>query len=92
MQGQALTVHVCFCGGCNPHYDRVAFLHALEALYPQICFCTTQHSDYQLVLNGFLRACAGKSAKGRKTLLLASAALEQAQVTLDEWIQGEWSQ
>lgn len=27
------VVHVKYCGGCNPHYDRVAFVNALRDRY-----------------------------------------------------------
>lgn len=56
------TVAVKYCGGCNPRYDRVALVRALEAAFPGVRFVPArpgEAGDLLLVVSGCRTACAG---------------------------------
>lgn len=49
------TVKLCYCGGCNPRYDRVAAVHALCCSFPEIRFETD--GSIRVAVCGCERAC-----------------------------------
>lgn len=55
-----MRIGVKYCGGCNPHYDRVAFVKKLELDFPKYRFVAAQagNTDFILVVCGCKAACA----------------------------------
>lgn len=52
-----LTVGIRYCGGCNPRYDRVAAVKALERRFPQIAFVP---ADPRQTLNLLICGCSAQ--------------------------------
>ena len=50
------TVKLCYCGGCNPRYDRVAAVRMLSGAFPEIQFSDTD-GMIGLAVCGCERAC-----------------------------------
>lgn len=57
-----MIVQVKYCGGCNPRYDRVAFLDRLKKTFPEIDFVYKTEPGAEvstgLVICGCDTACA----------------------------------
>ena len=56
-----MTIGIKYCGGCNPRYDRVREVMAIEAAYPHFHFAPAadgQCFDYVLVVCGCPSVCA----------------------------------
>jgi len=55
-----MTLVLKYCGGCNPRYDRGAFLAKLQADFPQLrqVDATAETPDFALVLCGCPSRCA----------------------------------
>lgn len=56
-----ICIGVKYCGGCNPRYDRTAFLEKIKHLCPEISFFSAAASkefDAYLIINGCPSACA----------------------------------
>ena len=50
-----------YCGGCNPRFNRTAFLAKLKKSCPEIDFAYVQSDfvyDHLIVINGCLSRCA----------------------------------
>lgn len=59
--GEAMTVGVKYCGGCNPRYDRVALVARLAADHPSLRLEPAQpgvYYDLLLVVCGCSARCA----------------------------------
>lgn len=57
----AKTVAVRYCGGCNPRFDRVAFVERLKAMLPELRFETARPGaayDAAIVVCGCKARCA----------------------------------
>lgn len=55
-----MRVGIKYCGGCNPRYDRVAFVDRLRAQYPEADFRYAQPGedyDQLLVVCGCTAQC-----------------------------------
>lgn len=55
-----MRVGIKYCGGCNPRYDRVAFVERLKAGYPGEVFSYArlgEHYDLLLVVCGCTAQC-----------------------------------
>jgi hypothetical protein len=60
-RGKQLKIGVKYCGGCNPNYDRVALVSAIEArLSGKASFVGTDGEGISLILavEGCSTACA----------------------------------
>jgi len=53
-------VAVKYCGGCNPHYDRLALTAKLFEAFPQLAPASASAPDpwLELVVSGCSRNCA----------------------------------
>lgn len=63
-----VCIGVKYCGGCNPRYDRAAFLEKVKQLCPEASFFPAwgnRNFDAYIVINGCPSACA--EIKGMKT-------------------------
>ncbi|MBE6016991.1 MAG: hypothetical protein E7233_05195 [Lachnospiraceae bacterium] len=57
-----MNVYVKYCGGCNPRYDREAFVNELKEGLPQHSFSAqAKDPDVSLIVCGCSCACADKS-------------------------------
>lgn len=56
------TIAVYYCGGCNPRYDRVAAVRALEARFPAVRFVLPDAGVCQgaLAVCGCTAGCAAR--------------------------------
>ena len=60
-----MKIGVKYCGGCNPRYDRGAFVEGLKARYPDAEFQSArpqERYDQVLVVCGCAARCADVSA------------------------------
>ncbi len=84
-QGQ-LKIRVKYCGGCNPNYDRVALVGAIEArLSGKASFVATDSNGIAMVLAvvGCSTACADLSAfEGQEIRVITS--LEEAELFIHD--------
>ena len=51
------SVGVRYCGGCNPRYDRVAVVKALETRFPQVAFVP---ADSRQILTLLICGCSAQ--------------------------------
>lgn len=62
-------VGICYCGGCNPRYDRVALVQSLEGDFPNVIFepfCPEKNYTATLVICGCPVQCSVRTgAKAR---------------------------
>ena len=61
MKNQEIALR--YCGGCNPRYDRGAFVRELQKAFPQARitpFDPNMQYDAVLVICGCTAACAGQ--------------------------------
>ena len=67
-------ISVKYCGGCNPHFDRSAFISGLQQEFPQFDFLGPNDPDpwFALVVCGCSRICAShenlQGLKGKMVL------------------------
>lgn len=46
-----MRIGIKYCGGCNPRYDRVAYVRTLAGRYPDAVFSPAEpEQDYDVVL------------------------------------------
>jgi len=61
-------IGIRYCGGCNPHYERVATVERVQSLVEN-GFLFLRHDqedlDGLIAVNGCLRACAAKDLDGQ---------------------------
>jgi hypothetical protein len=67
-----LKTGVKFCGGCNPRYDRKAFLKKIEKSMTGYRFTYNLEEEYDilLIICGCKSACAKCDNKGKKTIIV----------------------
>ena len=57
-----MNIYVKYCGGCNPRYDREAFVNELKERLPQHKFSENHEDpDASMIVCGCSCACADKS-------------------------------
>ncbi|MBM6926987.1 hypothetical protein [Pseudoflavonifractor phocaeensis] len=57
-----MRIGIKYCGGCNPRYDRVAYVQTLACRYPNAVFEPAEPGrdyDVVLVVCGCSARCAG---------------------------------
>lgn len=71
-----VCIGVKYCGGCNPRYDRAAFLEKVKQLCPEASFFPVwenRNFDAYIVINGCPSACADiKGLFGKSILAFAN--------------------
>lgn len=85
-----MRIGVKYCGGCNPRYDRVAFVKKLENDFPEHRFTSAQEGDADLILVvcGCKAACAGhRGLSGRygKWIVTGEEDCKAFKTYLREW-------
>ena len=88
-----MTLVVKYCGGCNPRYDRVAFVTKVGEDFPDICIAGlgTVDPDFVLVVCGCFSHCAdheGLSGRFGKMVVTAPKDYEQLHRTLQSVLHG----
>jgi hypothetical protein len=81
-----MTVLIKYCGGCNPWYDRLAFVERLRREFPGAALLYPGHerteADILLVVCGCPAKCASYSGlHGRLGTILVSSQEEYGSVT-----------
>jgi hypothetical protein len=64
-----VKIGVKYCGGCNPHYERVEMVQQVQsAVKGRFLLLRHDHQDLDglIVVNGCLRACGIKDLKLRE--------------------------
>jgi len=74
-----LKIGVKFCGGCNPRYDRKAFLKKIEEAKAEYNFTYNLEEEYDilLIICGCKSACAGHDNKGKKVVRVDNLSKEE---------------
>ena len=85
------TVALCYCGGCNPHYDRIGLVTRLARQFPGLCFVPFSgpgtHLLAAVVVCGCTAACAGQRdlpGDVPRLVLVSAEELENASAFLCE--------
>ena len=64
-----VKIGINYCGGCNPHYERVEVIQRVQSLAEnRILFLRHDQQDLDglIAVNGCLRACAVKDLNQRE--------------------------
>jgi 4-hydroxybutyrate CoA-transferase len=67
-----VNIGIKYCGGCNPKFDRKAFVEELKSRHKDINFeIASETSNYELVflVNGCSRACVSKNKYSFKRII-----------------------
>lgn len=68
--GDTPRVGLRYCGGCNPRFDRTAFVRKLKDAFPSLSFAYAQEGvlyDTVLVICGCTAICADRTGLNSRT-------------------------
>ncbi len=88
-----MTLAVKYCGGCNPRYDRIAQVNALQKRFPEITIADPDGTqpDFVLVVCGCPSQCvnhAGLTARYMKAVVCSAQDFGAFTQKLEAYLEG----